>query len=314
VVDDEVFVRDLNSTNGTFRNGHRIRSVQKLENGDSLQFGTARFHLRVSAKPEISVTQQTDVTDDALAYLQFDKLMSDPAILPHFQPIVRLADTQRMGYEVLARSRLIGLQTPDVMFRVASMLGYEAELSRLMRWEGVRLGASLTVSSPRQLYLNTHPSELNDPELLASLRALQAKFPDVSMVLEIHEAAVTSVPALSELRADLCDLGIGLAYDDFGSGQARLLELADVPPDVIKFDIHLIRGLPEASAERRQLIRTLVQAAKGVDAIPLAEGIETEKEAEICYQMGFELAQGFYFGKPAPASNWLPTDFGKAAL
>ena len=66
--------------------------------------------------------------------------------------------------------------------------------------------------------------------------------------MEIHEAAITSASFLAKLRDQLRDLDIGLAYDDFGAGQARLLEMADAPPDVIKFDIHMIRGLCEAES------------------------------------------------------------------
>lgn len=300
----ELYVRDLQSTNGTFLNGRRIDQAETLQDGDMLHFGTASFQVRRSSEMVTGATQTTDIADEALAILQFDRLMAEPAVVPHFQPIVRLADAQPVGYEVLARCRLLGLQTPDIMFQVAGALNSEAELSRLMRREGLRAGQDLTARSPLQLYLNTHPSELNDPAMIDSLSELRRDFPDVSLILEIHEAAVTSAPALGALRRQLTDLGVGLAYDDFGSGQARLQELADVPPDVIKFDIHLIHGLPQASLERRRMVQSLVRIARDLDVIPLAEGIETAGEAEVCYDLGFELAQGFYFGEPAPAENW----------
>jgi EAL domain-containing protein (putative c-di-GMP-specific phosphodiesterase class I) len=305
---DRVYVRDLNSTNGTFLNGRRIEAMEIATNGDLLQFGTASFQIRWSPEIVSSLTRATDVADEALAVLQFDKLMSEPAVHPHYQPIVRLADSYLVGYEVLARSRLLGLQNPEVMFRTAGVLNAESELSRLMRREGLRAGERLTAGTPRQMYLNTHPSELKGAELTGSLRELRAEFPDVSIMLEIHEAAVTSTLDLAELRKELTALGIGLAYDDFGAGQPRLQELADVPPDVIKFDIHLIHGLPHASLERRRMVQSLVQIAKDLDVVPLAEGVETQDEAEVCYDLGFELAQGFYFGKPAPAKTWLQQD------
>ncbi len=309
---DELLVRDLNSTNGTFLNGRRIVDIETVEDGDMLQFGTASFQVRRSSEVVATLTQTTDIADEALAFVQFDKLMSEPAVEPHFQPIVRLADSHCVGYEVLARCRLLGLQTPAIMFQVAGALNSESELSRLMRREGVRCGEPLTARTPLQLYLNTHPSELNEPGLIDSLRELREDFPEVSVILEIHEAAVTSTSALATIRKELAALGIGLAYDDFGAGQARLQELADVPPDVIKFDIHLIHGLPQASLERRRMVLSLVQIAKDLDVIPLAEGVETQAEAEICYDLGFELAQGFYFGEPSPATAWLQTDSNEA--
>jgi EAL domain-containing protein (putative c-di-GMP-specific phosphodiesterase class I) len=101
-------------------------------------------------------------------------------------------------------------------------------------------------------------------------------------------------------------LKIRLAYDDFGAGQARLLELADVPPDVIKFDLQMIHGLPDATAEKRQMVASLVQMVRSLGVVPLAEGVETLEEATVCQELGFELAQGYFFGYPAPVATWLP--------
>jgi EAL domain-containing protein (putative c-di-GMP-specific phosphodiesterase class I) len=105
---------------------------------------------------------------------------------------------------------------------------------------------------------------------------------------------------LRDLRTRLNDLNIGLAYDDFGAGQARLRELVEVPPDVIKFDMCLIRSLPTASTETRRLLSTLVAAVRQLNVAVLAEGVETELEARRCLELGFELGQGFFFGRPQP--------------
>jgi EAL domain-containing protein (putative c-di-GMP-specific phosphodiesterase class I) len=91
-----------------------------------------------------------------------------------------------------------------------------------------------------------------------------------------------------------------LAYDDFGAGQARLDELARVAPDCVKFDMRLIRDLDQAPAERRIVTERLVALVRELGSVPLAEGVESQAEAEACAQIGFELAQGYYFGRPAP--------------
>ena len=79
-----------------------------------------------------------------------------------------------------------------------------------------------------------------------SLRELRELEPRRPLVLEIHEAAVTCGDEMKQLRAALADLQIGLAYDDFGAGQARLVELVDVPPDYLKFDMKLVQNLESA--------------------------------------------------------------------
>ena len=67
------------------------------------------------------------------------------------------------------------------------------------------------------------------------------------MTIEIHEAAATDLPPLVEFGKLLHDLDMQLAFDDFGSGHARLLELTETSPDYVKFDIALIRGIDHAS-------------------------------------------------------------------
>ncbi len=98
----------------------------------------------------------------------------------------------------------------------------------------------------------------------------------------------------------LRSLNIQLAYDDFGAGQARLVDLIEVPPDYLKFDICLVRDIHKGTDQRRQMLETLVRMAHDLGVAVLAEGIECQEEGEICAQLGFDFAQGYYYGKPAP--------------
>ena len=93
---------------------------------------------------------------------------------------------------------------------------------------------------------------------------------------------------------------IGLAYDDFGAGQSRLNELAQCPPDYLKFDMSLMRGIDAASPQRQRLLATLVKMVRDLGIHSVAEGVETPAEADACRQMGFDLGQGFFYGRPAP--------------
>ena len=117
-------------------------------------------------------------------------------------------------------------------------------------------------------------------------------------MLEIHEAAVTDLAAMAVLQSHLNDLQISLAYDDFGAGQARMLDLIEVPPDILKFDISLVRDIDQSSEKHITLVQTLVAMVRDLGISPLAEGIESEAEAATCLEIGFELAQGFHFGRP----------------
>lgn len=301
-VDDDLFVRDLNSTNGTLLNGRRIQSLTGLRAGDVLHFGSVMCTLQRSSDDHMTATVTADASADALAQLQFDKLLKRPALRPYYQPIVKLTDHARIGFEVLSRSPLIGLETPDKMFRVAEQRTSEVQLSIVCRSEGLRMAAAM--NSSLKFYLNTHPSELKSSQVFDSLTQLRSEYPQAAIVIELHEAAVTSTALLRELRQHINDLSMELAYDDFGAGQARLKELFDVPPDVLKFDVKFINGLPFASPQQRATIQSLLKLVRDLGVVPLAEGVETAEEAACSFELGFELAQGYLFGRPEPASHW----------
>ena len=297
----KLYVKDLGSTNGTFVNGARVEGEFMVMSGDLLQFAEVVFRIRLDSGEFDSKTIAGDSSDRALALIQFDKLMSERAVLPHFQPILDFKTLAVEGYEILGRSRLFGLATPHAMFSAAAVLDLESELSRMMRTEGIACAAALP-GTPL-LFANTHPVELAEQGVLEfSLRERRELAPRARMVLEIHEAAVTCVKQMREMRALLKELNIGLAYDDFGAGQARLVELGEAPPDYLKFDIEMIHGIDQASPERQRMLASLVHIVGDLGIASLAEGVETEAEATVCRQMGFKFVQGFHYGKPAQAS------------
>lgn len=149
--------------------------------------------------------------------------------------------------------------------------------------------------------MNTHPAEmLQIKEFGQSLAQLRKNAPDTMIVMEIHERSIQSIETLQYLRSILADLDMQLAYDDFGVGETRLVELAKVPPDYLKFDISIIRNIHAAPPRLHQMVKTFVAASRDLGINTLAEGIETREEHETCRELGFQYAQGFYFGKPIP--------------
>jgi EAL domain-containing protein (putative c-di-GMP-specific phosphodiesterase class I) len=302
--DDRLKLVDLGSTNGTFVNGIRIQGACQINHGDLLQFGSVVFRVTKQKKESVQQTMAEDSCDRALALIQFDQLLTQRAVVPHFQPIVNMRTGAVFGYEVLGRSRLFGLKDPHSMFSAAKVLDLEGELSRIMREEGIQCGQIL----PPQhlLFVNTHPVEMDDVDLLVlSLRELREAAPQRPLVLEIHEAAVTRSEQMKKLRAALTELEIKLAYDDFGAGQARLVELIEVPPDYLKFDMKLVQNLDKASLERVKLLSSLVRMVHGMGIEPLAEGIETAADHKICRELGFTCAQGYFYGRPAQPRSLL---------
>jgi EAL domain-containing protein (putative c-di-GMP-specific phosphodiesterase class I) len=236
------------------------------------------------------------------------ELIDQAAVTMVFQPVVTLPGGKVSACEALGRGRFQDLpESPVELFALAEASGPEAqaELSRLFRRKAVELVKDRP--EPPRLFVNTHPVELERPGLLKSLEELRAYAPHVDLVLEIHESALAQIEPISVLRRKLLEINVGLAYDDFGAagGQTRLFELAEAPPDYLKFDRRFVTGLDTAPVERQRLVAALVAAAGELRVKTIAEGVETPGEAAACVRAGFLLAQGYHFAKPMPVDKLL---------
>jgi len=74
-------------------------------------------------------------------------------------------------------------------------------------------------------------------------------------------------------------------------------------PDILKFDIALIKNIQHRSEASRSIVETLVKMARDAGILTLAEGVESVEEAAACRAIGFELGQGYYLGRPAPLQS-----------
>jgi EAL domain-containing protein (putative c-di-GMP-specific phosphodiesterase class I) len=305
-------VRDLQSTNGTLVNGKRILRPTQIDNGDVIQFGDVGFRLGHGSLPETREHMENAV-DDALALSQFDQLITqDNTITPFLQPIVRARDERPIAYESFGRSRLASLSKPEMMFRAATKCRMEAELSRRLRVLGMVSAHDVGLS--RHVFLNTHPKELDEIQsLVSSLVALRKSNNGRPITLEIQEENVSDSQSLSLLRLALQDLEIGLAYNGFCGNHTRLIELANIPPDYLKFDMKLIRRIHTAPESARVMLASLVQVSKDLGATPMAMGIECQEEAAVCKELGFELFQGYRYGRPDDASDCVKSENSQSA-
>jgi EAL domain-containing protein (putative c-di-GMP-specific phosphodiesterase class I) len=305
--EDGLRIRDLGSTNGTFVNGQLVTEAP-LTNGDIVHVGHKEF--RFVLQPDGSASHSgLGATEFAVSELP-RSLIHDSELLRDllrqrrvnvvFQPIVWLEGHAIMGYESLGRGSHAHMSAePADLFDLAERCRLAPELSRLFRTVAIREAAALP-GKPR-IFFNLHPAEMKDDSLMTSLREVSRTFPERGqMVLEVHEDVVADMVTLRRLRERLRELGIGLAYDDFGAGQSRLAELAEVPPDFVKLDMKLIRGIDRASS-RQALVRVLVQVGRDNGVQLVAEGLETHEEAETCHRLGCQFGQGYLFGRPRPA-------------
>ncbi len=293
-----VFVRDLNSTNGTFVNGLRISQPTPIGEGDLIRFADIELQLSREIHQVAERTMVSDVSEHKGNISRMQEVIGQQRMTIYYQPIVAGADAELFGYEALVRTDVPGLESPLTLFATAEALGLENRLSVLCR--ELAMKTIHQVGVPGVLFLNTHPHEPLDDAMVASLNALLEKYGPRKIVLEVHEEAVGNVEQFCEFKARLNELGIGLAFDDFGVGQSRLLELASVRPDYIKFDRSLVKDLGLPTAAHGPLVASLHQHATELGIATLAEGLESPESIAACREIGFGYHQGFAFGRPKP--------------
>lgn len=214
-----------------------------------------------------------------------------------YHPIV-VTDTEEVyGYEALARGKVRGLRSPEVMFGVADEANMIWELSRLCRRRAIE-GIPTHLAPNQLLFLNIDPHDFRDP----TFRHLDVEDLGIGdpqrIVLEITErTAITDYPAFQEYLRSFREHGFRFAVDDAGSGYAGLGSIANLAPDYIKLDISLISGI-DTNFMKQNLVETMVSFANDHGIQVIAEGVERQEEYETVKTLGVHLTQGFLFHRP----------------
>ena len=295
-------VRDLTSTNGTFVNHQQVEDTALAE-GDVVHFASFEFRLGRRA-PVVEHEEERGTVRIPVIRLpdrfggeapKLRTLLREAPLRAVFQSIVHLPDGSIFAHEALGRGAHPDLpENPHELLQLAELVDEQAALSRRFRRRACDMSEER--EDVGHLFLNLHPSEIDRPDLMESLHELQDTVPGRKLTLELHESAVTHPGRVLELRSGIASFGMSLAYDDFGAGQARLLELSEAPPDFLKLSMRLIHGIDQAPSSRHRVLRSLVGLARDLGTKTIAEGIETPEEAAACADLGFDLAQGYHFG------------------
>jgi diguanylate cyclase (GGDEF)-like protein len=225
--------------------------------------------------------------------------------VPYYQPIVDLASRNVQSLELLCRWNhpQRGLLAPAHFIALA-------ERSDLIGPMMLSLLRQACVDLPRfpahwRLSINVAPQQILDamlvPQLLAVLR--DHAVPPQRLDVELTETALVSDTARArQVMQAMHDAGITVTLDDFGTGYSSLCYLAEMTFDKIKIDRSFVRTLHERP-ESAKIIDAVIGLSRSLGVQTVAEGIETEHDAQVLLQLGCGLAQGYLFGRPAPASE-----------
>src|SRR5262249_7212908 len=213
--------------------------------------------------------------------------------------VVDWSTRQIFAYEALVRTPAPEFDSPPSLFQAAVDQHCTGELGRIIR----ELAVGGCPDAP--LFLNIHPNELNEQWIVQPDDPIFTHSEDV--YLEITEGVPLSHFRLCQtILHEVRGRGVYLVVDDLGAGYSNLKYIADLAPRVVKLDRELIANVTRESRLFR-LVSAIVVLCKQLDAIVVAEGIETKEELEACREAGAQLGQGYLLARPAfppPQVSW----------
>ncbi|QDL91685.1 EAL domain-containing protein [Paroceanicella profunda] len=226
-------------------------------------------------------------------------------IRPHYQPLYDLATGRLTGFEALARWEHPerGLLQAETFVPIAEDAGLLPEIFPVILAHVVR-DARLWPPD-LSIAINTSPSQLRDRDFARRVLNVlgDAGFPPARLEIEITETAlVNDLDAARDIMITLKEAGVRVSLDDFGTGYSSLRHLRELPFDKIKIDRSFVHRLDHGE-DSEKIVRSMIQLSQALGLISVAEGIETDGEADWLRAQGCDMGQGFLFSQALPASE-----------
>lgn len=229
-----------------------------------------------------------------------DEVIQKELITCHFQPIVDRTE-KIFAFEILARFQNEDgtMIYPKEIFTAAKKRGRLYALDRLCRMTAVRYAAKINTKA----FINFIPTSIYSPEhCLKSTVALANELGINSnqFVFEVVETEqVEDLEHLKKILTYYQKKGFQYALDDVGEGFSTIDMLSSLQPHYMKLDMKYVQGVA-VDSKKQQIAHLFLNKAIEIGSIPLAEGVETRADFDFLKQIGYQLFQGYYFGKPAP--------------
>lgn len=229
-----------------------------------------------------------------------------------YQPIMSLAEKQLSSLEALVRWEhpARGLVQPEDFIPMAEETGLIVPIGELVMTEACRQMATWHATVPGlaglPIAVNLSARQLEHEDLVEQVRDIlgDTGLPPSCLRLEITESVVMSNAGRAmEILERLRSLGVKVAVDDFGTGYSSLSYLHQLPIDTLKVDRSFVARMGEDNAE---IVRTVISLARALGLEVVAEGVETDLQADELTALDCHYAQGFHYAKPMA-----PTDLAK---
>ena len=256
---------------------------------------------------ELNYAKQSDALENIKMANEFRVALEEGQLCLHYQPIVDLNLGAISGFEALMRWNhpKKGLLLPELFIPIAEETGLIVEASKWALEESclalkrlmVRIGhddlfMSVNFSSP-DFAAESFVDAVQD---IISKSGVATKL----IHLEITERLLMSQPGNAREALKMCrEAGMSISIDDFGTGYSSLSYLHHFPIDTLKIDRTFVSDMTENESSLA-LVKSIIALAKNMKMRSIAEGVERIEEAELLAELGCDMAQGYYFAKPAP--------------
>jgi diguanylate cyclase (GGDEF)-like protein len=238
------------------------------------------------------------------------RVATERLLRPVYQPIVELATGRVIGFEGLIRpSAESGFADPGSMFIAAETVGRTVELDMACLQSVIAGARSMPVE--QLLTINISPRTVEAPHFSAEgLLVMLARYGIAPQRVVVELTEREKVEDMTRLQANLASLqqvGMRIAADDVGAGNAGLRLLSQFRFDIVKIDLSLVQEGSERESSRA-VLRSLRDLAGRWGASIIAEGLETISQLRTIRELGMAAGQGYLLGRPMPNPTLLTVD------
>jgi diguanylate cyclase (GGDEF)-like protein len=227
-----------------------------------------------------------------------------------YQPKVSLLTGALSGVEALVRWRhpVRGLVPPDDFIPLAEASGLILPLGDWVLEEACRQSAVWRAQGlgTIKIAVNISACQMQSEGFVDRFSALTRKYgiPPSDLEVELTESVIMAdAVASARVFADLRRIGVPVAMDDFGTGYSSLSHLRQLPIDVLKIDRSFVMNADQDDSAA-EIVKMIIGLAESLQLTVVAEGVETERQADFLKACGCSIAQGYLHAKPQPAADF----------
>lgn len=271
----------------------------------------AMYHAKKSSLKIQTYTQQmgedSSILSSHIVNAVLAAVKDNERILPHYQEIRRCNTNTVSFYEALVRLKNVdGLIYPGDIFPVINRHALNAEFDHGIIAAIQRDLAANIIPHGTGVSINLSAATLIQTDLDRHIVGLLPYLHSHTIVMEVTETSLIShLSQATDNLKELQRLGFIIALDDFGSGYSSIRYLANMPVDIVKFDIAMIQTMQE-STRNRKIVEHIAKMIRDAGYQLIAEGIEDQKTLDLVIEMGATHVQGFHIDKPVRLPHKLP--------